>query len=100
MSDVPAVASGSAMRCKIAPSDSGETESLDCSFRKSEIICERDLTSIAIRKAPVARFMVNRFMSLPQKYGYRLGGEKTHIGTIKSSVKRFMMYINYSNEND
>lgn len=44
--------------------------------------------------------MVNRFMSLPQKYGYRLGGEKTHIGTIKSSVKRFMMYINYSNEND
>lgn len=36
-----------------------------------------DLTSIAIRKAPVARFMVNRFMSLPQKYGYRLGGEKT-----------------------
>lgn len=77
VSDVPAVASRSAMRCKIAPSDSGETESLDCSFRKSEIICVSDLTSIAIRKAPVARFMVNRFMSLPQKYGYRLGGEKT-----------------------
>lgn len=44
--------------------------------------------------------MVYKFMSLPQKYGYRLGGEKTHIDTIKSLVNRFMMYINYSNEND